>query len=131
MFTYEAGSLRRLAQPVRNRTQLPAGICPCLASQACRNSGVRMKSSFWLTSSVASTTTAEAMKLAGSMVSTELLGTSLPETQCTGASKWVPVCSPQVKLFQYQAGPASLYWEMVSILNDRSEERRVGKECRC
>src|SRR5690606_15660634 len=56
------------------------------------------------------------MKLLGSMVSTELLGTSLPEIQCTGASKWVPVCSPQVKLFQYQAGPASLYCEMVSIL---------------
>src|SRR5215831_14733043 len=26
-----------------------------------------------------------------------------------GASKWVPVCSPVVKLFQYQAGPRSSY----------------------
>src|SRR5690606_31012529 len=66
--------------------------------------------------SVASTTTAGAMKLPGSMVATEVWGRSLPEIQCTGASKWVPVCSAQVKLFQYQAGPASLYCEMVSIL---------------
>ena len=29
-----------------------------------------------------------------------------PVTQCLGASKWVPVCSPVRKLFQYQAGPA-------------------------
>jgi hypothetical protein len=29
--------------------------------------------------------------------------------QCTGASKWVPECSPVVKSFQYQAGPRSSY----------------------
>ena len=32
---------------------------------------------------------------------------SLPVTQCTGASKWVPVCSPVMMSFQYQAGPRS------------------------
>jgi hypothetical protein len=52
-----------------------------------------------------STTQAGAMKCAGGMVSTALLGKSLPETQWIGASKWVPVCSPMEKLFQYQAGP--------------------------
>ncbi len=30
-------------------------------------------------------------------------------TQCTGASKWVPVCSPVLMSFQYQAGPRSSY----------------------
>ena len=34
-------------------------------------------------------------------------GRSLPEIQCTGASKCVPVCSLQVKFRQYQAGPRS------------------------
>jgi hypothetical protein len=33
----------------------------------------------------------------------------LPVTQWFGASKWVPVCSPLVKLFQYHAGPRSSY----------------------
>ena len=47
------------------------------------------------------------MKLRGSMVSTALLGRSLPEIQWIGASKCVPVCSPSVMLFQYQAGPRS------------------------
>ena len=34
---------------------------------------------------------------------------SRPVTQCTGASKCVPVCSPVVMSFQYQAGPRSSY----------------------
>jgi hypothetical protein len=38
-------------------------------------------------------------------VSTELFGKSLPVNQWIGASKCVPVCSPKVRLFQYQAGP--------------------------
>jgi hypothetical protein len=33
---------------------------------------------------------------------------SLPVIQWIGASRCVPVCSPVVMLFQYQAGPASL-----------------------
>ena len=32
---------------------------------------------------------------------------SRPVTQCTGASKCVPVCSPVLMSFQYQAGPRS------------------------
>ncbi len=34
---------------------------------------------------------------------------SRPVTQCTGASKWVPECSPVLMSFQYQAGPRSSY----------------------
>ena len=34
---------------------------------------------------------------------------SRPVIQWIGASRCVPVCSPVVMLFQYQAGPASLY----------------------
>src|ERR1700730_15161869 len=36
-----------------------------------------------------------------------------------GASKCVPVCSPQEKLFQYQADPRSSYREISSIRNGR------------
>ena len=32
---------------------------------------------------------------------------SRPVIQCTGASKWVPVCSLVEMSFQYQAGPRS------------------------
>jgi hypothetical protein len=39
---------------------------------------------------------------------------SRPVTQWIGASKWVPVCSPVVKLFQYQAGPRSSY-RLISV----------------
>ncbi|CAB4964364.1 unannotated protein [freshwater metagenome] len=39
---------------------------------------------------------------------------SLPVIQWFGASKWVPVCSPVWKLFQYQAGPFSSYSLMSS-----------------
>ena len=52
-------------------------------------------------------TQAGPMKFSGGMLSTALRGKSLPETQWIGASKCVPVCSPQEKLFQYQAGPRS------------------------
>ena len=41
------------------------------------------------------------------IVSVALFGRSRPEIQWIGASKCVPVCSPQEKLFQYQAGPRS------------------------
>ena len=40
------------------------------------------------------------------MVSVWASASSLPVIQCAGASKCVPVCSPQLMLFQYQAGPA-------------------------
>jgi hypothetical protein len=54
-----------------------------------------------------SITTAGAMNSLGRIVSRLLSGRSLPLTQWTGASKCVPVCSPTVKLFQYQATPRS------------------------
>ena len=47
------------------------------------------------------------MKRPAGRVSVVPFATSLPVIQCAGASKWVPVCSPQAKLFQYQAGPRS------------------------
>ena len=50
-------------------------------------------------------TQAGATKCCAGIVSTELFGRSRPEIQWMGASKWVPVCSPQEKLFQYQPGP--------------------------
>src|SRR5687768_4249399 len=49
------------------------------------------------------------------MVSTELFGRSRPEIQWIGASKCVPVCSPHEKLFQYQPGPRSSYFETSSM----------------
>ena len=54
-----------------------------------------------------SITQAGAMNFRTSMVSTALFGKSLPEIQWIGASKCVPVCSPRLMLFQYQAGPRS------------------------
>src|ERR1035438_5102740 len=39
---------------------------------------------------------------------------SRPVTQCTGASKCVPVCSPVLMSFQYQAGPRSSY-RLISV----------------
>src|SRR5580700_11077522 len=53
----------------------------------------------------------------GGMRSTVLSGRSFPETQWTGASKWVPVCSPVSNPFQYQAGPRSSYCDSSQILN--------------
>src|SRR5271169_5013566 len=53
----------------------------------------------------------------GGMRSTVLFGRSFPETQWTGASKWVPVCSPVSNPFQYQAGPRSSYRDSSQILN--------------
>jgi hypothetical protein len=47
------------------------------------------------------------MKSFGAIRSTLLSASSRPDTQCTGASKCVPVCSLMVKLFQYQATPRS------------------------
>jgi hypothetical protein len=106
----------RLDQSVRKATQAPAGMRPFLASQASRYSTLSSQSAFLATSALASTTTTGARKLRLSIRSTVLLAWSLPEIQWAGASKWVPVCSPQEKLFQYQPGPASSYFEMRSIL---------------
>ncbi|MNF04782.1 hypothetical protein D3C80_2043720 [compost metagenome] len=68
---------------------------------------VNRKSGLSRASAEQSMTQALAMKASIGMVSTVLSGWSLPDTQCAGASKWVPVCSEHEKLFQYQAGPRS------------------------
>ncbi len=68
---------------------------------------VSRKSGFSADSAETSMTQAAAMKFSTGIESTVLSGRSLPLTQCTGASKWVPVCSDIEKLFQYHAGPRS------------------------
>src|SRR6195952_5364090 len=62
-------------------------------------------------------TQAGATKFCTGIVSTELFGRSRPEIQWIGASNCVPVCSPQEKLFQYQLGPRSSYFETSSMRN--------------
>src|SRR4051812_5690040 len=62
-------------------------------------------------------TAAGATKFCTGIVSTELFGRSRPLIQWIGASKWVPVCSPHEKLFQYQPGPRSSYCEISSMRN--------------
>ena len=62
---------------------------------------------FGADSALKSSTQAGATSWEGGIVSVVLSGSSLPVTQWTGASKCVPVCSPSVIVFQYQAGPAS------------------------
>ena len=57
------------------------------------------------TRSTTSMTTAGATNADTGTVATSAL--SCPVIQWIGASKWVPVCSPVWKLFQYQAGPRS------------------------
>jgi hypothetical protein len=105
-FWYSTGSLR-LDQSVRISTQAFPGMRPCRFSHRFMNSSVKRKSGSAAASLEQSTTQAGPMKRSGGMLSVALCGRSLPETQWIGASKWVPVCSPQEKLFQYQAGPRS------------------------
>src|SRR5258707_11174107 len=76
-----------------------------VASQSLIWAEVRRKSGFFSTSFVTSKTQAGPMNFLGGMRSTEESGKSLPVIQWTGASKWVPVCSPVSKAFQYQKGP--------------------------
>src|SRR5262249_23209923 len=82
---------------------------------------VRMKSGSSAASFEQSSTAAGAMNFAAGIVSTELSGRSLPDTQWIGASKCGPVCSPTVKLFQYQAGPRPAY--------RGTSSRRNGAHC--
>src|SRR5919108_502481 len=89
---------------------------PCFFSQRLIQSTVRRKSASFADSAEQSRTQPGPMKRSGGMLSVALFGRSLPDTQCTGASKCVPVCSPQEKLFQYQAGPLSSYFEMTSMV---------------
>ena len=80
---------------------------PCFASHCLTKSIVSRKSGLSRASAEQSITQALAMKASTGIVSTVLSGWSLPVIQCAGASKCVPVCSEQEKLFQYQAGPRS------------------------
>ena len=50
------------------------------------------------------------------IVSQALAGKSFPVIQWIGASKCVPVCSPNRSVFQYHAGPLSSYREITSIV---------------
>src|SRR4051812_48308328 len=104
-FTYSRGG--RLCQSVRSNTQDRGGMQPCCVSQDSTKGMVRVKSGFVADRAEQSITQAGATKFDGGMVSTALSGSSFPVTQWIGASKWVPVCSPIEKLFQYQAGPRS------------------------
>ncbi len=106
MLRYSAG-LARLDQSVRISTQERAGMRPWRSSHRCTKSTVSRKSGLSRASAEQSMTQALAMKASIGMVSTVLSGWSLPVIQCTGASKCVPVCSEQEKLFQYQPGPRS------------------------
>src|SRR4029079_3881498 len=94
-------------QSGRTNSQQRAGILPCLASQALMKSGVSRKSASAADSFEQSITTAGAIRSPTGIVSVEELGRSRPDTQWIGASKCVPVCSPNDRLFQYQAPPRS------------------------
>src|SRR5579872_1867847 len=78
---------------------------------------VSRKSGFSAALRETSTTHAGAKNLCAGIESVAFCGKSLPVTQWMGASKCVPVCSPQEKLFQYQAGPRLSYFEISSISN--------------
>src|SRR5436309_8231037 len=56
------------------------------------------------------------MNCRAGIVSQAFAGRSLPVIQWIGASKCVPVCSPNRSVFQYHAGPLSSYFEMTSIV---------------
>src|SRR5580658_955352 len=95
-----------LYQSVRISTQQPAGISPWVFSQAFTPSTVKRKSGFFAVSAEQSITQAGATKFLIGMVSVVLFGLSLPVIQCTGASKWVPECSPILSQFHAQPGPS-------------------------
>src|SRR4029077_1895052 len=111
----------RFDQSVRIRIHDPAGIRPWRRSHWRKNSTVRRKSASVAASREQSITQAGAMKLLAGIVSVLLSGKCRPEIQWIGASKWVPVCSLQEKLFQYQPGPRASYREVSSM--------RKGQAC--
>src|SRR3974377_1058481 len=98
----------------------PGGIWPCLRSHLRRKSTVSKKSASAADSFEQSITQAGATKLCTGIVSVELLGRCRPEIQWIGASKCVPVCSLQEKLFQYQPGPRASYREASSMRNGQA-----------
>src|SRR5215475_8381822 len=116
MFKNADGS-ERFDQSVRINTHEPASMRPCFDSQPSTNFGVRRKSGLAATSFETSITLAGAMNRSTEIVSVALRSKSFPVTQWIGASKCVPVCSPQEKLFQYHAGPRLSYLEISSSRN--------------
>jgi len=59
----------------------------------------------------------------------ETSAASLPVIQWIGASRCVPVCSPVVMLFQYQAGPRSSY-RLISLRPNRQVWPNCGGNCK-
>src|ERR1700722_4384457 len=93
------------SQPVRYNSQPPTGSDPCSDSHCLMCSGSSRKSGSAAACALKSRTTAGAMRLVAGTA--EMSSPSRPLIQCTGASKCVPVCSPVLMSFQYQAGPRS------------------------
>src|SRR5436309_12333172 len=65
------------------------------------------------------------MNCRAGIVSQAFAGRSLPVIQWIGASKCVPVCSPNRSVFQYHAGPLSSYREMTSMVTP-GEAAKIG-----
>ena len=95
----------RASHPVRNSSQPPSGSGPCSPSHCLMWSTSSRKSGSAAACAAKSSTAAGATSLAAGTCATS--SRPAPVTQCTGASKWVPVCSPVLMSFQYQAGPRS------------------------
>jgi hypothetical protein len=89
--------------------------------------GVSRKSALLSTSFDTSMTHAGPTKRRTGIVSHELPLRSLPVTQCTGASKWVPVCSPKFSVFQYHAGPLSSYFEITEMVTPGDAAKIGGR----
>src|SRR5689334_7699982 len=104
-FRNRSWSWERSSQPVRNSSQPPSGSGPWVPSQALMCSTSSRKSGSAAAWALKSSTTAGAISLPGATWDTS--SPSRPVTQWHGASKCVPVCSPVVMSFQYQAGPRS------------------------
>ena len=100
-----AWSSERASQPVRYSSQPPRGSGPFAASHCLTWSISSRKSGFAAASALKSSTTAGAISRGAGTWATS--SPSFPVTQWTGASKWVPVCSPVTMSFQYHAGPRS------------------------
>ena len=99
-------------------THDPASMRPCISSHCSTCRTVSRKSGSDSASLDTSITHAGAKKLLrGNGVSRVAADNLFPVTQWMGASKCVPVCSPQEKLFQYQAGPRASYLEISSRRN--------------
>ena len=95
----------RVSQPVRYSSQPRSGSGPWSASHCLTCSTSSRKSGSAAACALKSSTTAGAIRRPAGTWDTS--SPSRPVIQCTGASKCVPVCSPVLMSFQYQAGPRS------------------------